>query len=137
MEFKTNDLVFDSGADMVVTGSNPEYADMDNPKGNLYGFLPFVTVTDCHGNRKRLDVGPAIGQFYGFGGVGSMNQADEISRVVANRLQARWDNYGALPVRFDDWYDINPAYGSDAYIAYGQADEVKWERMIDCDNQHS
>jgi len=134
MEFKYDDLTFSGGSEQVVTGNNPEYADYDNPRGDLYGFQPYVTVTDRSGNRKRLNVGPALGKFYCFGGDHSLKIADEVSSELATRLQARWDNFGKVPVRFCDWFDINPCYGSEAYIAYGQADEVEWERMIDRDD---
>lgn len=133
MEFAAFGLQYHGGSDIVVTGNNPECADFDNPRGDLYGFQPFVTVTDYQGNRKRLNVGEALGQFYVFGGDSSMKRANEIADDLAMRLQARWDNFNKLPVRFCDWHDTNPCYGSDAYIAYGQADEVEWERMIDRD----
>lgn len=124
-------MFFEGGSDIVVTGNNTECADYDNPRGNLYGFQPFVTVTDTNGNRKRLDVGPPIGRFYGFGGGRSMDEANKIADDLAMRLQARWDNFGKLPIRFCDWYDTRPAYGSDAYIAYGAADDLAWEREQD------
>lgn len=126
-------LTFQGGSDQVVTGQDSEAADYDNPKGNLYGFQPYVTVTDSEGNRKRLNVGPAIGQFSCFGGDYSLREADKIAGALADRLQARWDNFHALPVRFCDWFDTNPCYGSEAYMAYGQAEEVEWERMIERD----
>jgi len=85
-------------------------------------------VTDCVGNRKRLDVGPAFGQFYGFGGNISEREANDVSGELAKRLQARWDNFGKLPVRFRDWYDDRPAYGSWAYELYGARDDIMWER---------
>lgn len=134
MEFKIDELTYEGGSDQVVTGENPEYADWDNPRGQLYGFQPYVTVTDLNGNRKRLNVGPAIGKFYVFGGDSSLKEADEISSELARRLQARWHNFRKLPIRFCDWVDIHPYYGSEAYIAYGQAEEVEWERMIDRDD---
>lgn len=47
---------------------------------------------------------------------------------MAKCLQARWDDHGKLPIRFCDWQDTRPAYGSEAYQAYGAADDLAWER---------
>lgn len=120
MEFNTSGgLIFDGGTDLVVMYCNPEMADFNNPRGEVYGYRAFVTVTDVDGNRKFIYIGEATSDE-----VSAKNE----SETTAKCLQARWDNYSKLPVRFWEWQDTRPAYGSEAYIAYGAADDLAWER---------
>jgi len=120
MEFNTaGGLTFEGACDLVVMYCNPEMADMNNPRGEVYGYRPFVFVTDIMGNRKTMYTGPATRDD---------GAALKGAEYVAKCLQARWGNYGKLPIRFCDWQDTRPAYGSEAYIAYGAADDLAWER---------
>jgi hypothetical protein len=112
-------LAFEGACDLVVMYCNPEMADFNNPRGEIYGYRPFVFATDIMGNRKTMYTGPATRDD---------GAALKGAEYVAKCLQARWDNYGKLPIRFCDWQDTRPAYGSEAYIAYGAADDLAWER---------
>ena len=120
MEFNTSGgLTFDGYTDLVVMFCNPEMADFNNPRGEVYGYRGFVTATDVDGNRKFIYIGEANRTE-----ISPYNEAESLAKC----LQARWDNYGKLPIRFCDWQDTRPAYGSEAYIAYGAADDLAWER---------
>lgn len=112
-------LAFEGACDLVVMHCNPEMADVNNPRGEVYGYRPFVFVTDYIGNRKTMYTGPATRDD---------GAALKDAEYVAKCLQARWNNYRKLPIRFCDWQDTRPAYGSPAYEAYGAADDIAWER---------
>ena len=49
----------------------------------------------------------------------------------AARLQTRLDKLGKYPVDFAEWREDRAVYGSDAYVEYGQAEEIEWERRLD------
>jgi len=120
MQFDTTGgLSFESACDLVVMHCNPEMADMDNPRGEVYGYRPFIFATDSMGNRKVMYTGPATRDEGA-----AIKDADNVAKC----LQARWNNYHKLPVAFDAWQDTRPAYGSEAYQAYGAADDLAWER---------
>lgn len=47
---------------------------------------------------------------------------------MASAFNIRLAN-GKLPVAFENWEETRPGYGSAAYIAYGQADDLALESM--------
>jgi len=49
------------------------------------------------------------------------------ARAQCERLVAAIQRAGKINLQH--WYQAPPAYGSDAYIAYGQAEELAWERQ--------
>ena len=109
-------------AELVVVGRNPEMADMSNPSGAIYGDLFYVVAANDNGDTRQL-------------AVITNGDACEQAEKLAERLQARWDKLGKLPVGFDLWPEGRPVYGSTAYEQYGQADDVAWERRCEADEQ--
>lgn len=109
---------FFAATDIVVVDTNPEMADMDNPRGEFFGSAAFVYAEDDGGNRRRTYVTTRD----------SDAEALEVAKRMAEALNARLAA-GKLPIGFNRWDDARPAYGSDAYVAYGQADDLELERM--------
>lgn len=110
-------IAFFAATDIVIIGTNPEMADYDNPRGHIHGHAAFVIAEDKAGNRRRFDVD--TGHFES----DVLPQAERLAEALNARLAA-----GKLPVAFDRWYDARPAYGSDAWQAYGEYDELMLER---------
>lgn len=102
---------FTPRSDIVVVGTNPENADYDNPRGRIYGERWVVSASNDHGDTFEFGV-----------------DGQEQAVVLAERLQARFDNLGKLPVGFDRWTKGRAIYGSDAYIEYGQDEDLAMER---------
>lgn len=111
---------FTAASRYVVTGSNPEMADFSNPRGNLYALAYYVQASNEHGDTWELDL------FVGHIGLDAEN-APKAERVAA-ALQARLDNLGKLPVQAAAWQPGRALYGSQAYVEYGQDDDVALER---------
>jgi hypothetical protein len=124
----TNDLntlaagwTFDSWSAIVVTGSNPENADYDNPRGEHFGEEAIVRAYNAHGDVREIALGVDE--------CGSTKHRDAAERM-ATALNVR-AAAGKLPVGFDKWEAGRPVYGSAAYLEYGMADDLEWERMND------
>jgi hypothetical protein len=109
--------------DIVVTGTNPENADYTNPRGERYGFQAYVQVANDFGDTRVKT----------FGVFHSQREAVDFAEKLAATLQTRLDKLGKYPVGFAAWAEGRAVYGSDAYVAYGQAEEVEWERRMDED----
>ena len=109
---------FHASNEIVVTGTNPENADYTNPRGEIYGFAAVVYADNNFGDRRVT----RVGVFH------SARDADAAAEKVAAALTARFEKLGKLPVGFDSWATARPAYGSDAYIAYGADDDLALER---------
>lgn len=111
---------FFAAADTVVIDYNPEMADYDNPRGEIMGYAVYVYAEDAAGNRVRTHVASSrwIEEF--------MPRAVQLAAALNARLAA-----GKLPVGFSRWEQARPAYGSDAYLEYGAADDIAWERSLE------
>jgi hypothetical protein len=105
---------FDNTSMVVVVGHNPENADITNPTGAIHGVLNFVRAYNEHGDTRELAVTS--------GSLDPMLAA----MTLADRLNRRM-SLGKLPVGFDLWPAGRPIYGSDAYVEYGQADDLAIE----------
>ena len=105
--------------DLVIVGQNSEMADVVNPHGHIFGRLFYVQGYNAHGDTKELAVV-----------TGSDPAAT--AQTLADRLNARMA-LGKLPVGFDLWPAGRPIYGSDAYVEYGQDDDLAWERQCNED----
>ena len=103
--------IFFASSDIVVVGTNTEMADIDNPRGHLFGEAWYVYAENPHGDRRRF-----------YMGIDKQIQSERMASALTQRLAA-----GKLPVAFDRWQPTRPSYGSDAYIEYGQADDLAME----------
>lgn len=115
---------FFASSEIVVIGNNYEMADYDNPRGERYGYATYVVAEDVWGHRCRLYVETLP---CGYGEWRAMESADRMAKALVARLQS-----GRLPVAFDRWEPMTPAYGSMAYIEEGGEDDlIEWERRMD------
>ena len=108
------DISYSVAYDIVITGRNSECADMSNPEGHEFGDAYYVTATDEHGYRKTLFLG--------------VNYDRDQAEKLADALNARALS-GRFPVRWADWRDSRPQYGSVAFEESGQgAEDAALER---------
>jgi hypothetical protein len=111
-------LTFFAASELVITGTNPEMADVVNPRGNIYGESWSVYAENAHGDRRQFWVG-----------TNEKERAERLALALTARMAG-----GKLPVAFHQWTEARPAYGSPAYIAYGQADDVALEAREEYDS---
>jgi hypothetical protein len=119
--WQADQVTFAVQSDIVIVGSNPEMADMSNPRGDVFGLAFYVVASNAFGDTKVFPVGTARTTYDG--SLEEMKATD-----LAARLTARADG-GKLPVGFAAWQDGRAVYGSDAYVAYGADDDIACERM--------
>ncbi len=110
-------IAFFAHSDIVATGTNPEMADYTNPRGTIYGMAAYVVAEDADGSRCRMHVAT------GCRDADVLPAAERLAEALTARLAA-----GKLPIGFDRWEDCRPAYGSAAYVAFGQYDDIELER---------
>lgn len=112
---------FRAFSDIVVIGYNPENADYENQKGEIYGHAAYVQAVSPRGDtwikHVRTDRFEAE----------VMAEANKL----ADALNARLTNFDKLPVNFASWPQGRTIYGSEAYIEYGQAEELALEMSED------
>jgi hypothetical protein len=90
-------------------------------------FLPVVYAHTPHGDRKGLYLGKA-------------RHAEHLAQSAADKtaaaLTARHAG-GRMPVGFGGpaWFDARPVYGSDAYVEYGQMDDLATEAREEADDR--
>lgn len=113
---------FDIAEDVVVIGTDAESADYDNPRGSIFGFAFAVRAVNAHGDTLMLDFKVADR--------GNRDEVAAEAQALADALNARLDR-GLLPVAFGTWREGRAVYGSDAYIEYGQDEDLAIERMED------
>jgi hypothetical protein len=110
-------VTFFARTDIVVIGANPENADYTNPRGEIHGYAALVVAESAQGDRRELCVGSDRLES------NVLPQAEAMAAALCARLAS-----GRLPVAFERWRAGRPGYGSEAYQAYGQADDVELER---------
>ena len=93
---------------IVVIGYNPEMADMSNPNGERYGEVGFVCVELVNGRR--------------FANYQSMIDMDELY-MFRQEVEDYLNDCGTLPST--QWTEIEPAYGSEAYVN-GNVEFERW-----------
>ena len=81
-------------SDIVITGRNPENADMSNPDGNYYGERFYAIATAPNGARRR-----------------------HYRMFKTEQLAEDFYLFFAAPIWADDWFETDPEYGSRAYEA--------------------
>lgn len=114
----TTGLTFQTDSEIVVMEYSAEHADYDNPMGALHGVACYLAAFNEHGDRVRCHVKTVL-QY------DAVRLLASLERQAA-ALQARFAA-GKLPVAFAQWEQARPVYGSDAYVEYGQADDLAWE----------
>ena len=109
--------MFDVADEEVVVSVNPENADYTNPRGERHGLVYFVRASNEYGD--------------------TMNHSHTFDcESDAERLCSRVRRHvveccGTLNVRL--WTPGRAVYGSDAYVAYGQEEDLACERRCDED----
>jgi hypothetical protein len=92
---------------IVVTGSNPENADFDNPRGEEFGLASYVIAEWADGSRRRS---PSV----------AVDANEQVAMAPAERLaaalNARLANYTKAHPQIAAWGWEQPGYGSDAYL---------------------
>jgi len=101
-------LQFDIRSDLTVVDTNPEMADMGNPRGEIIRPVYYIIATDEEGNTWTWDVKK------------SQNEAD-----LESQLQ-KMEQKGTINLNY--WTPSRPRYGSKAYEQYGARDDMEWER---------
>jgi hypothetical protein len=109
MNFTAANTIFSIASEPVVVGSNPEMADMDNPRGYVFGESVCIVAENDKGYRKVFHFGTARW-------AGNVTAAAE-KQVEAMNARAKYLHL--LPVGFAQWPECRPCYGSDAYCAEG------------------
>lgn len=93
-------------SDLVVVATNPELADISNPRGEIYEAAFSVIAETKNGRRWAHDH-----TFYA-----KRNDPSGSERVMA--LRARIERAYAAGHKLDQrhWIEIDPCYGSEAYV---------------------
>jgi hypothetical protein len=96
-------------SNIVVVGRNDEMADISNPRGEIHGETFFVVAEAASGRRWQHDHAFTTTSMNGDGGCGER----------AERLRARIERAYASGRKLNPrhWREVDPAYGSDAYVA--------------------
>ena len=106
--------------DVVVVDTNPEFADMSNPRGEIYGDMILVEAFNAAGDTKFLTIG--IEQNNGVVSTKAESLATALNRRMAS---------GKHPIGFDKWQSGRAIYGSDAWTGYGEAEQLTFERDME------
>lgn len=115
-----NEISYTACTDLIIVGQNSEMADISNPNGNIFGHAAYVIAEDARGARKALFVG-------------KHRWEDEVlpkAEVLAVALNAR-AAAGKFPIRFADWKDSAPCYGSEEYVSSDQEYEYAAQERAD------
>lgn len=113
-------LQFFVRSDLVIVGYDAEFADVTNPRGALYGQALYVVAESPDGRRWAHDH-----RFIASRG----NALSELARAerLCERIAASYN--GGAPLDGAYWVEIDPAYGSDAYVSQGvEAERAQQER---------
>lgn len=108
---------FEAMSDLTVVDHNPEMADIDHPRGEIVGYRAFVRASNAHGDTRILWLNASRWER------DVMEPAEKLAQALNKRMTA-----GKLPVAFERWVQGRAVYGSDAYIEYGEDEELALER---------
>lgn len=87
-------------SDAVIVDQNPEFADMSNPQGYIMGEAVYVVAENDKGFRWAHEI----------------RWIDDLEN--ARKLLSRVVAAGKIDMKY--WHEIDPSYGSEAYIVTGQ-----------------
>ena len=110
--------IFAVRTDIVVIGRNPEMADYSNRDGSIFGFAAYVEASNDYGDTRELFICSSVCEA----------EATAEADALAQCLTARFELLGKLPVGFGSWEPGRAVYGSDAWVEYGNDDELAQER---------
>jgi hypothetical protein len=96
------DMEFVLSSYIARVGYNPEMADMSNPRGEIYAERWVVWAEKPCGRRWQHER--------------SFAGQHEAQRLL-DRIEAA--HRGGRRLNLDHWVEIDPAYGSDAYVSQG------------------
>jgi hypothetical protein len=115
-------LSFDIASDLYLAGKTEGGQDFT---AELY----YVVAEDARGNRWRHPVNfPGADASRDDDGYWHFADVRETAQAAAERLRYSFMPPLAAPVDLDSWLGMPPAYGSAAYVEYGQFDEWCDER---------
>lgn len=124
-DFSLENLTFGVREEIVVIGTNPEMADYDNQRGEIHGIAFVLRAWNDYGDTREMTLATTP-----LRGCDANHERAKAERQ-ALALNERFITKGKLPVGFANWTEGRPVYGSPAYQAYGQADDLAWEREQD------
>ena len=108
-------FTFTASYNIAVVYTDTDYADSENPRGEIYGKSVFVEAYDHHGNTRTLDIG-VDDRFDD----DNMQHAVELAAALNMRMRA-----GRLPINFNAWKHGEPIFGSVAWIQSGNYSESR------------
>lgn len=94
--------------ELVVVGTNPEIADFENPRGEIYGVQARIMVETKRGERILH-----CATFDGSTDEDAMGKAEPLRKKIEEFLKTG----GKLNRTY--WHDVQPRYGSEAYCTGG------------------
>jgi hypothetical protein len=111
-------LDFEVRSDLVIIGHNPECADMDNPRGEVYGYTSYVIATTPDGFRWQHPQ-----SFTSAWGDVAEGQAKKLCDQIVAFVKRGGKLLGCY------WQEIRPCYGSPEYDRQGiEAQDAADER---------
>jgi hypothetical protein len=114
-----NNVSFEIGSDLYVAGRTEDGADYT---AEVY----FITATNARGDRWRhASSFPGCNPVRDDEGYTHFADIRAEAQKEANTLMARMQARGAINLQH--WREDRPVYGSSAYVAYGQADDLEQE----------
>ena len=119
MKIETKNLEIDVVSDLYSAGFT---IDGDEYVAERY----FIVAQDSAGNRWSL--GCFCGAEKVQEGEAFFKDIREEARASADRLLARINDKGVIDTQF--WREDRPVYGSKAYVQYGQAEDVAYEKKF-------
>jgi hypothetical protein len=112
---------FFAKTDIVVIDTDGEHADMDNPRGEIYGHAAYVVAEDEEtGRRFQCHVKTARWE----------DRVRPQAEKMATALNARFKSMGKMPVAFERWEETDANYCSQAGREQEHA-EFMAEKMAD------
>lgn len=103
---------FTAEADMVVVGTNPEMVDIDNPRGEIFGFLAYVRAVDVNGYVRVFPI--------------CTKKTEEKALELAHLFI---DVFLLRGIDATGWPERQPVYGTRAWVESGAEHEIiSWEQ---------
>lgn len=126
--WSTDDITFTGSTEAVYA----TYAGHDGfPTEPVVEYLPILYAQNAYGDRRMCFLSSKAVRAC------DIHLAEDMADRCAHAQAARAAK-GLLPVGFATgahWCDARPVYGSDAYVDYGQADDLAWEARQDADER--